>query len=189
MATSSIQVSSGSGTYIATNSISEDAVTKNIQRVAINNSSGTELATASNPLQVSLANTAANSTAVKVDGSTVTQPVSMAVPTSGGYSIYSGSIGATATSVKASAGQIYGWYIYNANTSAVYVQIFNVASGSVSLGSTAPTFSLGIPASGGANVSFPQGIAMGTAITVAVTTTRAGSTGPSSTVDLNIFYA
>jgi hypothetical protein len=42
------------------------------------NSSGTELATSSNPLQVSLANTAANSTAVKVDNSAVTQPVSVA---------------------------------------------------------------------------------------------------------------
>lgn len=108
--------------------------------------------------------------------------------TSGGLSIYSGSIGATATSVKGSAGQVYGWYIYNSNASAVYVQVFNVVSGSVTLGTTSPTFSLGIPASSGANVSFDSGIAMGTAITVAVTTTRSGSTGPGSTVDLNIFY-
>jgi hypothetical protein len=35
-----------------------------------------ELGTSSNPVQVSLANTASNSTAVKVDGSAVTQPVS-----------------------------------------------------------------------------------------------------------------
>jgi hypothetical protein len=42
----------------------------------LRNSSGTELATASNPLQVSLANSATNATPVKVDGSGVTQPVS-----------------------------------------------------------------------------------------------------------------
>lgn len=43
MATSSIQINVGSsGTYIATNSISEDAITKQIQRFALNNSSGTE---------------------------------------------------------------------------------------------------------------------------------------------------
>lgn len=46
--------------------------------INIRNASGTELGTASNPLQVSLANTAANPTAVKVDGSAVTQPVSNA---------------------------------------------------------------------------------------------------------------
>lgn len=45
--------------------------------INIRNNSGTELATSTNPLQVSLANTAANSTAVKVDGSAVTQPVSL----------------------------------------------------------------------------------------------------------------
>lgn len=44
--------------------------------VNIRSSAGTELATSSNPLQVSLANTGANATAVKVDGSAVTQPVS-----------------------------------------------------------------------------------------------------------------
>lgn len=42
----------------------------------LRNSAGTEIATASNPLQVSLANTATNATAIKVDGSAVTQPVS-----------------------------------------------------------------------------------------------------------------
>lgn len=43
MATSSIQINVGSsGTYIATNSISEDAITKQIQRFALNNSSGVE---------------------------------------------------------------------------------------------------------------------------------------------------
>lgn len=42
----------------------------------LRNSTGTEIGTASTPVQVSLANTATNSTAVKVDGSGVTQPVS-----------------------------------------------------------------------------------------------------------------
>ena len=42
----------------------------------LRDSSGTELGVAAAPVQVSLANTAANATAIKVDGSTVTQPVS-----------------------------------------------------------------------------------------------------------------
>lgn len=41
------------------------------------NASGTEIGTASNPIQVSLANTAANSTALKVDNSAVTQPTNL----------------------------------------------------------------------------------------------------------------
>lgn len=42
----------------------------------LRNAAGTEVGTSTTPLQVSLANTGANATAVKVDGSAVTQPVS-----------------------------------------------------------------------------------------------------------------
>lgn len=108
--------------------------------------------------------------------------------TSGGLSIYSGSITTTVTAIKTSAGQLYGWHIFNANATTIYVQIFNVATGSVTLGTTAPTMALGIPAGGGANVMTDSGIAFATAISVACTTTRTGSTAPASSVDLNFFY-
>ncbi len=97
-------------------------------------------------------------------------------------------VGAAATSVKSSAGQLYGYYIYNSNASAVYVQIFNTASGSVTLGTTAPVLSLGIPTGSAANVSIVGGLAFGTAISWACTTTRAGSSAPSNTCDANFFY-
>lgn len=42
MATSKIQVTEGSGKNVATNSVSEDAVTKELQRVVLNNSAGVE---------------------------------------------------------------------------------------------------------------------------------------------------
>lgn len=108
--------------------------------------------------------------------------------TTGGLSIYSASVGATKTQVKASAGQLYGWYIYNSNSSAAYVQFFDVANASITLGTTAPTFALGIPASSGANVFTDSGIAFATAINWAATTTRTGSTAPTNTVDVNFFY-
>jgi hypothetical protein len=108
--------------------------------------------------------------------------------TSGGLSVATGSIGATATAVKASAGQVFGWYFYNANASVAYVQFFNTATGSTTLGTTVPVYSLGIPAGSAANVELGMGIAHSTAITIAVTTTRAGLTGPGSTVDYNVFY-
>lgn len=47
----------------------------------LRNASGTEIGTSTTPVQVSLANTATNATAVKVDGSGVTQPVSGTVTT------------------------------------------------------------------------------------------------------------
>lgn len=54
--------------------------------INLRNNSGTEIGTAGTPIQVSLANTAANSTAVKIDGSAVTQPVSGTVTANQGGS-------------------------------------------------------------------------------------------------------
>jgi hypothetical protein len=54
------------------------------------------------------------------------------------------------------------------------------------IGTTAPTFSIGIPASGGVTVNWDKGIAFGTAISFGCTTTRTGSTG--ATCDVNFFY-
>jgi hypothetical protein len=132
-----------------------------------------------------------------VDGSSVTQPVSGSVSLSSpvtiapastnGLSVGSGSIGATATTISTNPGLVYGWYIYNTNVTAVYVQFFNALVGSVTPGSTTPIYSIGIPASSGANV-FGIGVAHSTAITIAITTGRANGVSPSSTVDYNIFY-
>lgn len=108
--------------------------------------------------------------------------------TSGGLSVYSGSIQAAATAVKVAAGQLYGWYVTNPNSLVSYVQFFDLATGSVTLGTTTPKFSIGIPANGAANVAWPVGIAFTTAITVACTTTRTGLTAPTNSVDLNFFY-
>jgi hypothetical protein len=51
------------------------------------NSSGTEMGTASSPVQVSVANTGANGTAIKVDGSAATQPVSGTVTANAGTNL------------------------------------------------------------------------------------------------------
>lgn len=51
-ATSSINVTEGSGKEIATYSISEDATTKQVQRISVNDSSGNEVGTAGAPLRV-----------------------------------------------------------------------------------------------------------------------------------------
>lgn len=148
---------------------------------------GTVGATQSGTWTVQPGNTA-NTTAWKVDGSAVTQPVRQAPGTTGGCSVATGSIGATATAVKASAGQLYGLSIFNSNTSPVYMQFFNTAVGSVTLGTTAPVKSIGIPAGAALVRDIGNGIAFSTAITIAFTTTRAGATGPAATVDYNVEY-
>jgi len=54
MATGQIAATEGSGKNIATNSISEDALTKQLQRVVSNDSTGTEKGTTANPQAVSI---------------------------------------------------------------------------------------------------------------------------------------
>lgn len=114
--------------------------------------------------------------------------VSLQPTTSGGSSTYTGNITNTAVAVDASPGQVYGYFFYNANSSVCYVQFWNTAQGSVTVGTTAPILSMGIPALGGANVAFPNGIAFSTAITIAATTTRAGGSACASGVDANLLY-
>lgn len=109
----------------------------------------------------------------------------------GGWSIATGTIAATKTDIGTAntAGQVGGWYFYNANASVAYVQFFNAQASAVTLGTTAPVYSLGIPATSAANVAPGMvGLNHATAISIAVTTTRSGSTGPGSTVDYNIWF-
>ena len=72
--------------------------------------------------------------------------------------------------VKASAGQLYGWYIYNDAATEVYVKIYNLAAASVTVGSTTPVMTIPIPASSAANAFNVHGIAFSTAICAAATT-------------------
>lgn len=60
---------------------------KRAMLVTLQTSAGADTGVAASPLQVSLANTASNSTAVKVDGSAVTQPVSGTVAIGAGAAV------------------------------------------------------------------------------------------------------
>lgn len=70
MANSQISVTEGSGKNIASYSFTE-VTTKEAQRVSLNTSAGAETGIAALPLQVSLANTAANGTALNVTATAV----------------------------------------------------------------------------------------------------------------------
>lgn len=98
----------------------------------------------------------------------------------------------TKSAVKASSGTIYSITIDNsANGAASYVKLYDVASGSVTVGTTAPDWIFKVAASVKRTVVFPEGLAFATALTEASVTAggTAGTTGPTSDVNLFIVYA
>lgn len=95
----------------------------------------------------------------------------------------------TAQVISAAAGQVYGWYIYNPNSSAQFVQFYNTAQASVTVGTTNPLFMLTIPATSAANVNFVQGIAFSNAgFSCSATSTAGGNGAPSTALDAVIYY-
>jgi len=95
----------------------------------------------------------------------------------------------TAQAIKASAGNLYGYYIYNPNSSAVYVNLYNVASASVTVGTTTPLMNIAIPATSGANLMFPYPITFSNAgWSASCTTTGGGNTAPSTACEVMFFY-
>lgn len=95
---------------------------------------------------------------------------------------------ATAQAVKASAGKVYGYYLYNPESAVTFVHFYNTASGGVTVGTTSPLFTLQIPPASAANLMSEIGITFGTAITIAATTTAGGNTAPATGVSATIWY-
>jgi hypothetical protein len=91
---------------------------------------------------------------------------------------FSASVGATKTAVKTGPCRVYGWQILNTTAAIAYVQVFNKALADVAVGTTTPDYVIPLPASGGA-VFGPSdiGIDHDTAMSIACTTTRTGSSG------------
>lgn len=97
-------------------------------------------------------------------------------------------LSSTKTQVKASAGKLYGWMIHNPSAATVFIQVWDLASGSITVGTTTPTYVIPIPAGASANVFGERGITHSTAINVAATTTATGSTAPATAAVVSLFY-
>ena len=99
----------------------------------------------------------------------------------------------TAIAIKASSGTIYAIEIDNtANAAeAEYVKLWDTASGSVTVGTTAPTMIIPIAAASKKTIVIPSGLAFGTAITAACVTTAgtAGTTNPTASLICRVVYA
>ena len=99
---------------------------------------------------------------------------------------------ATIAAIKASAGTLYSIIIDNsANAAASYLKLWDLASGSVTVGTTAPDWIIKIAASVKKTIVFPEGLAFATALSAACVTAggTAGVTGPTSDVDARLVYA
>jgi hypothetical protein len=111
--------------------------------------------------------------------------------TSGGLTTYHlvSAASTNATSVKGSAGQVFGWYIYNSNAAARKVTFHN-ASGTPTAGASV-FFSLVIPPLSGANVFNETGIAFSSGIGITTVTGLADSDSTGVALNdlvINIFY-
>ena len=136
------------------------------------------------------------SNALKVDGSAVTQPVSGTVTanqggtwtvqpgntanttpwlvtqtpaTSGGLSDYHtvSAASTNAANIKASAGQIFGFNVFNNAAYPVFVKLFNKATAPIP-GTDTPVFTIGVQAGVLATRSIENGVAFGTGIGIAI---------------------
>jgi hypothetical protein len=111
--------------------------------------------------------------------------------TSGGLSVFHLVSAATtnATNIKASAGQVFGWFIVNTASAYRYVKFHNTA-GTPTAGSSI-FYVLGIPGGAAANLAFETGIAFSTGIAITTVTgvTDADTTAvTASDLNINIFY-
>ncbi|PJE65498.1 hypothetical protein COU91_01320 [Candidatus Saccharibacteria bacterium CG10_big_fil_rev_8_21_14_0_10_47_8] len=116
---------------------------------------------------------------------------SLAPSTTGGLSVYRNiSLAASGVNIKSSAGQVYGWYLFNNTASVRYVKLYNKAT-HPSVGGDTPFMTIALPAGAGANVHFTTGIAFSNGIGIGATTGVAdGDTGApaANEVIANIIY-
>jgi len=95
----------------------------------------------------------------------------------------------TAANVRAMSCDVEQFAIYNPNTGAVFVQLFDMPSGAQlpTLGSTVPKYSFGVGPTGALHSSFTvSGLRFEGGLWVAATTTVGGATGPTTAVVVNL---
>lgn len=130
-------------------------------------------------------------------GTNLIGSINTSANTSGGTSTYA-AVGGTGNAlltnspvaVKASAGNLYGVSFVNTGNVTAFVQMFDLATVSVTLGTTPPKLAFWIPPGGSWEEKFPDEakVSFATAITVAATTTATGGTAPATGVLANIIY-
>jgi len=110
---------------------------------------------------------------------------------SGGLSIYRDiDLDETGINIKASAGQLYGWYLFNDSAAHRYVKLYNKAT-APTVGTDTPVMTIPLPIGSGANVEYNIGITFSLGIGIGATTGVADNdTGAPDANDVvvNILY-
>lgn len=92
--------------------------------------------------------------------------------------------GTNATGVTTQGSQIYGWHFFN-NAAAIRVIHFYDSASTPTAGSDTPIFNVTLPAGGGSNISWPQGLPFSSGIGYTITTGLADNdTGSCSGLDV-----
>jgi hypothetical protein len=112
--------------------------------------------------------------------------VSAAAP--GMISYRNAALSNTAQAVKASAGRTYGWSFTNPGTADAWVHVYDVAAGSVTVGTTNALWTWIVPAQGANGDSFPAPLEHGTAIAIAATTGPTNGTAPATALVAYVGY-
>lgn len=154
----------------------------------------TTLSTVTNPVGIkggdgSAINGAANATYVQ-PGTGAVFATSTAAVTSGGVTFLCSAQGkATAAACgTAAAHQAYVLDLGNeSNTAISWLQVFDVAVGSVTVGTTVPSASIPMPPGGHVVVGIAAGLSFATQFSYAFTTTATGLTAPTSNCSINAF--
>ena len=102
-----------------------------------------------------------------------------------GQQIYRNAALTSTAVVQAAQTNLYGYYIYNPNASACSLDFFTTAT--PTLGTTVPRLSLVIPATTGANLSFPP-LVFPTAMSVAAVTAAGGASTCGTGMTVNLFF-
>jgi len=103
--------------------------------------------------------------------------------------IYQAALTNSVVGVKTSTGRLFGWDLSaGGSVAAEYVQIFDLNTTSVTLGTTVPKLSIMIPIASKDEKAFTIPITFATAISVAATATAGGSGAPATTINANWFY-
>jgi len=131
-------------------------------------------------------------------GANLIGDVGIGVRTSGGATPYQNlDVDETEDEVKGTAGQVYFIHAINLGTAPRYLKLYNATAATVVVGTTTPVLTYPIPTQGDSNgagfsLSIPNGIAFGTAITIAATTGFAvadtGAPGANEVI-VNLGYA
>lgn len=135
------------------------------------------------------------STVTATQGTAGSSPwlVTLRPGTTGGTSIYRNiDTGTTGVRIKSGAGQVYGWFLSNANaTTAMYVKLYDTNTDPPTSAMT-PVMTVRIPAASSANVAFPNGIAFASGIGIRASAALADNDATAPTagdVVTNLFYA